>query len=82
MLVEGSTHVLQTLCHPNKIFYLMSRDCNEINNWFDSVVAAVHQLRQKFPSYNDLVQPFTAALSLVSFILYPYTYFEISFLVN
>lgn len=51
----------------------MNRDCNEINSWFDSVVAAVHQLRQKFPSYIDLVQPFTAALSLVSFTLYVHT---------
>ena len=57
----------------------MNKDSNEINSWFDSVVTAVHQLRQKFPSYSDLVQPFTAALSLVS--LYIHT-FDISSLVN
>ena len=64
-MVISSSNIIQTLCHYEKINSLIKDNSNNINVWLDSMTSAINQLRQRFPTYNDLIQPFTASLTLV-----------------
>ena len=58
--------VLVNLCHYDKVQSLLSRTSNNSSTvWERSVLTALHQLRDRFPSYPDLVQPFTASMTVV-----------------
>lgn len=57
--------ILANLCSYDKIYSLLSSS-SMTHVWEQSVLTAIHQLRERFPTYPDLVQPLTASLTVVS----------------
>ena len=47
--------------------------CGQVTLWRVSIAAAVDRLKEEFPSFADLVQPFTTALSTVCFSVFVFS---------
>ncbi len=63
--LTGCCHdIVSNLCNYDKIHSLVSNGNTSV--WRKSIIMAIHQLRDRFPTYPDLVQPFTASLTIVS----------------
>lgn len=58
---------MKTLCQPGRIQQLTSGSLGSSGAmcWRASLLSATDRITKEFPSFPDLVQPFTAALSMV-----------------
>ena len=65
-LVEEANRIIQTLVFPGKVCQILKSSDGEKEAWLQSMYSAIKRLRENFTPYTDLLQPFTAGLSLVS----------------
>lgn len=57
--------IVNNLCSDNKLQSLIQTSGNHVLVWERNIITAIHQLRDRFPTFHDLIQPFMASLSVV-----------------